>query len=162
MIIFGSQMIQFRLRGLEKLQAANAKLLAGISPSKGLAEGVKVATQLLHRYAINITHVRTGTLKRSHIADYASGGVQTFRFGFPIVDKAVGRIFINPAARNPVTRQMPVDYGPKEHRRGGSHAFYKRAVDEHGKFAAGVAIRKIQSGLPKGRGELSVGIRIRT
>jgi hypothetical protein len=94
--------------------------------------------------------------------DYASGGVQTFRFGFPIVDKAVGRIFINPVARNPVTRLMPVDYGPKEHRRGGSHAFYKRAVDEHGKFAAGVAIRKIQSGLPRGKGLVNVGFRIRS
>ena len=162
MIIFGGRMIQFRLSGLRKLQAANMKLLAGISPAKGLAEGVKVATQLLHRYAINITHVQTGTLKRSHLADFGSGGVQTFRFGFPIVDKAIGRIYINPAAKNPVTGQRPAEYGLLEHRKGGSHAFYKRTVDEHGKFAGGVAIRKIESGLPRGRGQLSAGIRIRT
>ena len=160
MIVFGGRMIQFRLRGLEKLQAANMKLLDGINPKLGLYEGVKVATQLLHRYAINITHVQTGTLKRSHVVDFAAGGVQTFRFGFPIVDKAIGRIYINPAARNPVTGAMPVDYGPMEHRKGGSHAFYKRTVDEHGKFAAGVAISRIKSGLPRARGSLFAGIRI--
>lgn len=162
MIIFGGRSIQFRIRGLEKLQAANRKLLDGINPKLGLYEGVKVATQILHNYAIKITHVQTGTLKRSHVVDYAAGGVQTFRVGFPIMDKAVGRIYISSSARNPVTHQMPVDYGPKEHRRGGSHAFYKRTVDERGKYAAGVAIRRIESGLPRARGQLSAGIRIGT
>ena len=155
-------MIQFRLRGLERLQAANRKLLDGINPKLGLYEGVKTATQLLHNYAINITHVQTGTLKRSHVVDFAAGGAQTFRFGFPIVNKAIGRIYISSAARNPVTGKMPVDYGPMEHRKGGTHAFYKRTVDEHGKFAAGVAIRQIKSGLPRGRGLVNIGFRMRT
>ncbi len=159
MIIFGSRFIQFRLDGLERLQAANRKLLDGINPKLGLYEGVKVATQILHNYAILITHVQTGTLARAHIVDYAAGGVQTFRVGFPIVDKAIGRIYINPAARNPVTGKMPAEYGPLEHRKGGTHAFYRRTVDERGAYAGGVAIRRIESGLPRGR-SFFAGIRL--
>ncbi len=153
-------MIQFRLRGLERIQAANRKLLLGISAKYGLAAGVKTATIILHNYAVGITHVQTGTLQRSHLTDFASGGVQTFRFGFPIMNRAIGRIYINPAARNPVTGQRPEEYGLLEHRKGGSHAFYRRTVDERGKYAAGIAIRQIKAGLPRGQ-TFSAGIALR-
>ncbi len=150
MSLLGGLGIRFRLRGLERIQAANLKMLRAINPRDGLGKGVKVATLHLHKYAVAITHVRTGTLKRSHIMDFASGGVQTYRFGIPIVGKAVGRIYINPAARNPVTGERPEEYGPVEHARRGSHAFYKRAVDEQGKAAGALALVEIWSRLPKG------------
>lgn len=150
MSLLGGFSIRFRLRGLERLQAANVQLMKAINPRGGLGRGVKVATLHLHKYAVAITHVQTGTLKRSHIMDFASGGVQTYRFGIPIVDKAVGRIYINPGARNPVTGERPEEYGPMEHAKRGSHAFYKRAVDEQGKAAGALALAEIWSRLPKG------------
>jgi hypothetical protein len=149
MSLLGGLGIRFRLRGLERLQAANLKLLKAISPRGGLGKGVKAATLHLHKYAIAITHVQTGTLKRSHIMDFASGGVQTYRFGIPIVSKAVGRIYISPAARNPVTGQRPAEYGLVEHSKRGSHAFYKRTVDEQGKAAGALALVEIWSMLPR-------------
>ncbi len=155
MTLLGGLGIKFRLRGLERLQAANRKLMEGINPRGGLGKGVKVATLHLHKHAVAITHVQTGTLKRSHIMDFASGGVQTYRFGIPIVQKAVGRIYINPGATNPVTGERPAEYGPVEHAKRGSHAFYKRAVAEQGRAAGALAISAIIAGLPKGESRLA-------
>ena len=150
MSLLGQLGIKFRLRGLERLQAANLRLMRAINPRGGLGKGVKVATLHLHKYAVAITHVQTGTLKRSHIMDFGSGGVQTYRFGIPIVGKAVGRIYINPSARNPVTGQRPYKYGTVEHAKRGSHAFYKRTVDERGKAAGARALAEVWHELPKG------------
>lgn len=150
MSLLGELGIKFRLRGLERLQAANLQLMRAINPRGGLGKGVKVATLYLHKYAVAITHVQTGTLKRSHVMDFASGGVQTYRYGIPIVGKAVGRIYINPSARNPVTGQMPYKYGTVEHAKRGSHAFYKRTVDERGKAAAALAMAEIFHQMPRG------------
>lgn len=154
MISLGGGAVSVQIRGLEELQAANIKLLEAINPKGGLAIGVKVATQDLHKYAIGITHVHTGALRASHIADFASGGVQTYRYGIPIVDRAAGRIYIDPAARNPVTGEAPAEYGPVEHARGGSHAFYQRTVSERGSAAAYLAVAEIQKRLPRGNAGL--------
>jgi len=139
MSLLGGLGIKIRLRGLERIQAANLQLMRAINPRGGLGKGVKVATLYLHKYAVAITHVQTGTLKRAHVVDFASG-----------VGKAVGRVYINPSARNPVTGQMPYKYGTVEHAKRGSHAFYKRTVDERGKAAAALALAQIGHELPKG------------
>ncbi len=143
--------ISFKLRGLERIQRANRQLLEAINPRGGLGRGVKVATLDLHKYAIAITHVKTGTLRGSHIVNFGSGGVGTYRFGNIIVSKAKGRIYINPSARNPVTGDRPAEYGPVEHARRGSHMFYKRTLDERGNAAAALALLEIRRSLPKGR-----------
>ncbi len=43
-----------------------------------------------------------------------------------------GRVFIDPAARNPRSRVPVVVYGPIEEARGGQHAAYQRTYSEQG------------------------------
>lgn len=156
-MIFGGGLIKIRLSGLEKLQRANQQILEAVDTKIGMHEAVKQATIMLQRYAIGITHVRTGTLKRSHTMDFGAGGVQSYRFGIPIVDKAVGRIYIDPNAVNPVTKERPSEYGLVEHAKGGSHAFYKRTVEEAGPTAQKAAIGIIQGMLPRSHTKQFIG-----
>lgn len=62
-----------------------------------------------------ITHVITGALRGSHTA---------FRLG-----NLEWMVAPNPGTINPFGFR-PKDYGPIEHARGGSHAFYQRTLDE--------------------------------
>ena len=84
-------------------------------------------------YAQEITHRRTGWLARSHVWSYDSHLMK-------------GRIFINPQNVYLEGSQIrwPKVYGPYEHARGGSHAFYQRTVKEHG---AAVAITGLSVGV---------------
>lgn len=62
-----------------------------------------------------ITHVVTGALQKSHVAR---------RIG-----DLVWEVTPDPAVIN-IYGQKPADYGPVEHARGGSHAFYERFIME--------------------------------
>lgn len=148
--MFWRDNLQVKLRGLEQIQAANQQLLMAVNPSGGLGKGIKFATLDLLQYAIAITHVVTGTLQRSHLADYGAAHVETWRTGFIFLRQAAGRIYLNPAAMNPVTKERPAVYGITEHSRGGSHAFYERTVSERGPYAAAIALGIIRSELPRG------------
>jgi hypothetical protein len=105
--------------------------IAAMKPRNAFGRGVRDATMRLHRYAVQITHVDSGALRASHMMR---------------VTNTTGEIYINPNARRGKTR--PAEYGAIEHRRGGSHAFYQRTLDEHSSEALQAAHRAILAGLP--------------
>ncbi len=143
-------MIHAQIRGYWELQAARVQLLEAVNPRGGLGEAVKQATLFLHGYAVSITDVVTGTLASSHLVDFAAGGAETYRYKIRIRDSAAGLIYISPLTVNPFTGDKPSEYGPAEHRKGGSHAFYRRTYEEAGPFALLIAHNVIYGRLPRG------------
>lgn len=125
-------MIDIDVRGAQQLQARNMRRIAQCKPTGALGRAIRYVLMGLHRAAVALTHVESGALRASHMAEY---------YG------TRGRIYINPATVNP-RGQRPVEYGVYEHARGGSHAFYTRAVNEYGpnlmkraRHMIGVAVR---------------------
>lgn len=145
-----NQLIHTQVRGYQKLQRARVQLLEAINPQGGLGEAVKQATLFLHKYAVHITPVVTGTLQASHMLDFAAGGVSTYRYNIRIRNSAAGLIYINPLTVNPYTGDKPSEYGLVVHRRGGSRAFYRRTHEEAGPFALLLAHNIIWGRLPRG------------
>lgn len=113
--------VKLTITGLQEAQAANLRMIAEVKPSGALGRAVKYALTELHRHAVAITHVDTGSLRASHRMRYEEAGAS-----------ARGEIYIDPAAVNPRTHKRPAEYGVYEHDRGGSHAFYDRTRDEAG------------------------------
>lgn len=118
---------QLSIEGIQEVQARNLKRIAALQPSGKAGEAVRDAVVALHRYAVTITHVgryeRRGTV--------IGGGALRASHRMEI-HGLTGEIYIDPAARNPVTKQKPSVYGVYEHERGGEHAFYDRTRDEYG------------------------------
>ena len=123
------------ISGIIEAQKAVLKAVAAVEPRGGLGRAIQFATVAAHRSAVIKTHVITGALRASHLIDF-----DAVRPG--------GDIYINPDARNPRTGQRTAVYGPIEHARGGSHAFYQRVIDEEGETIGRQAIQLIQSELP--------------
>lgn len=126
----------FGIQGLQELQEKNLRTIAALQPSGRAGQAIKDATIAAHRYAVSITHVwwyKGGGLKASHRME---------------VKKNTGRIYIDPNAVNP-RGQKPSIYGPVEHARGGSHAFYERTEKEAGPQITRNAVRTIQMGVYK-------------
>lgn len=122
-----SNEIHISLRGVQEAQDMNARAIAALRPAGAAGVAVRDATAEMHRYAVSITHVwkyKGGGLKTSHRME-----VNDFR----------GRIYIDPGVINP-RGQRPVEYGPHEHARGGSHAFYARTMAEVGPAAGAAAV----------------------
>jgi len=122
------------MTGLQEAQADNLKRLAALKPSGELGEGIKEATLAAHRYAVQITHVWPilgGGLRASHRVEMKG---------------LIGRVYIDPSAVNP-RGQMPSVYGFYENRRGGSHAFYDRTVDEYGGRASEIVIARVEKAM---------------
>ena len=121
-----------RIYGIQAAQDAMLRMAAAVKPNGGLAEAVKEATIYLHRYAVTITHVRTGALRASHHIELRG---------------RMGAIYINPGAvRSDGGR--PSVYGPIEHARGGAHAFYARTIAEAGQRAAQAGYVRLRGALP--------------
>lgn len=108
---------EFEIKGIQEAQAANIKRIAALKPQGELGQVIKAQTTAAHRYAISITHVITGSLRASHRMELK--GLR-------------GRIYLDPGAVNPRTKQKPSIYGFYENKRGGEHAFYDRTVEEYG------------------------------
>ena len=102
------------IQGIQQTQAQLNRLAANNSPDSVVAAAVEGATQAAHRYAVYVTHVDTGALKGAHA--YTVRG-------------AHGEVYINPRAQRS-DGARPANYGPYEHARGGTHAFYDRTVSE--------------------------------
>ena len=120
-----------QIYGIQRAQARMLRAIDAVRPAGGLGRAVWVATVAAHRYAMYVTHVDTGALKASHTMQVAG---------------AHGRIYISPTATRSDGRR-PADYGPYEHGRGGSHAFYQRTVQERGAEIAREAAMEIRRGL---------------
>lgn len=126
-------MTQFNvsIKGIPEAQAAFEQAARAVKPSGAYGKWIKETTLRLHKYAVDATHVDTGALKASHILT---------------VNRLQGEIMLNPGARRG-DEARPAHYGPFEHRRGGSHAFYARTI-EHGNQFASASSRIMLQGLP--------------
>lgn len=109
--------VTLSIKGIQQAQAANNRVIAELQPSGALGRAVQYGVTTAHRYAVGVTHVDTGALRASHRME---------------VTGLRGRVYIDPSARNPRSRQRTETYGPYEHERGGEHAFYQRTIDEQG------------------------------
>ena len=116
------------IRGIQEAQRGNAQLMASFKPGGKFAKAVWKVTVSLHRYAVGITHVHHGSLKASHRMRMLPDGM-------------TGYIWIDPSSVNPRNRQRPAQYGYYEERRGGTHAFYRRTVEEHFMHASAMAVK---------------------
>lgn len=118
---------QHSIQGIQEVQQRNLRRIAALTPAGAAGAAVRDALISLHRYAVSITHVGMyerggnmvggGSLRASHRIDYA--GLE-------------GKVYIDRAAKNPITGQKPSVYGVYENARGGEHAFYDRTVAEQG------------------------------
>lgn len=90
----------------------------------GLGRAVAYGTYAMLRYAQALTHVDTGALRGAHRVRFEQGG-------------KIGVIYIDPNAQNPQTGRKAAMYGPIEHQRGGSHAFYSTTVETYGRQVLG-------------------------
>ena len=122
------------ITGIQEAQRANLEMIAALRPGGALGRAVVYATTAAHRYAVAITHGDTGSLRASHRVE---------------VSGLRGRIYIDPGSVNPRSGQKPVVYGPYEHARGGSHAFYQRVIDEKGQEIGNRAMAMIVGGLAR-------------
>ena len=118
--------MRLSIRGIQEAQKANEQIIALLRPNSAFGRAVQYATIQAHRYVVAITHVDSGALRASHRMEVK--GLQ-------------GRIFIDPTSpginrrrgrRSSRVALRPAVYGPMEHARGGSHAFYQRTEREAG------------------------------
>lgn len=131
-------MIDMTITGLQETQAAMNQALAALQPRGALGQAVQAATIGLHVYAVQITHVDIGALRASHRAQV------------DLSQQPRGTIFVDPSAVNPRTGKKTVDYGAIEERRGGSHAFYNRTINERGQTILNRSGLIIEKALPRG------------
>lgn len=127
------------IRGIQRAQAANIAMIAAIKPGGAFGELIRFVTAGLHRKAVSITHVwrvRGGGLRASHRMSLEGNGLR-------------GRIYIDPSTVNP-RGQRPAVYGPHEHARGGTHAFYERTVNESARSIVRQGVDLFVSRLPRG------------
>lgn len=125
--------LHVRVLGLPEVQKAYTRLMSGLSTQGGLGRAIHYLASEAQKYAASMTHVVTGTLQSSH---------QVEQIGL-----AQYSISISPASINPLGAR-PAVYGPVEHSRGGSHAFYERTVYSGGPELAGRAIEYLIRELP--------------
>lgn len=105
--------------GLQRLQADLNRAAAATRPSGLLGRAVKRATAAVHRYAVKINPVDTGSWRAS----------QHQRFD---AVAARGYVFVNEQARNSRTGIRVLDYASDWEDRGGRYAIYRRTIDEAG------------------------------
>jgi hypothetical protein len=106
------------IRGIQEAQNEMAKTIAHLElPAAARQRIILYATTGAHRYLVAITHVDTGSYR-------AAQRMQ--------VEGQQGRLYVDPAAVNPRSGQLPVEYSVYEEERGGSHAAYQRTLEEAG------------------------------
>jgi len=113
--------VELTITGIQELQEKNIRRIAAILPTGAAGRVVQYALVELHRYAVAITHVDTGSLRASHRMKLS--GLR-------------GEIYIDPGSVNPRSNKRPIVYGGYEEARGGTHAFYRRAMAERGPMVA--------------------------
>lgn len=125
-----------RLEGLQEARTRNERRILALRPDGLVEREIHRVTLGALRYATSITHVDTGALRLSHRALYTRGR---------------GMVHISPSTRNPRTGRRPWVYGPYEHERGGSHAFYTRTKEEYGEKEMRRSATRIKAVLRDGR-----------
>lgn len=151
-------MISVTIENIQELQARNQQMIAALKPSGALGEAVKVTASELQRYAISVTHVgryiqsKSGRWRYARPHEQGRGGgalraSHRMAFSESGKDSATATISIDGGSVNPLTNQKPSVYGVYEHRRGGEHAFYARAVRERGTEALNRGRAALRKGL---------------
>jgi len=115
----------YRVRGIEETTAALGELKAKATPGGRVGRILKLAAGQLLRYVLGIVHVDTGRLKNSM---------------FQTPPEQSGNDLLAYVATN-------VEYAPYEHGRGGSHAFFARAVREEGPSIADMYAKQMRKDL---------------
>jgi hypothetical protein len=121
------------IEGLQEAQDANLRAIAALQPSGAMGQALRLVLVTAQRYAVTITHVDTGALRASHRME---------------ITDTRGTIYIDPSARNPRSGKLVREYARKEENRGGTHAFYRRTVNEIGDRALRDATAGIVRALP--------------
>jgi len=122
--------VKLTITGIQEAQRDNLRMIAALEPAGAAGAAVQVALIKLHRYAVSVTHVDTGSLRASHRMEVAPSGLR-------------GAVFIDPSAVNPRSKVPPAEYGVYEHARGGAHAFYDRAYNALGGNVLDQAVESI-------------------
>jgi len=125
--------IKLTITGLQKAQDRMNRMVAALQPQGAMGEAIRFGSAAAHRYAVQITHVDTGTLRAAHRETLDLGRLRA------VID-------VKPA-RNPRTGESARDYGKIEHDRGGTHAFYKRTETEAGARILGEMVRIVKTGV---------------
>lgn len=128
---------RLEVRGIHQATGAMVQAVSAVQPKSGLGRAVQFATLGARQWAQRIAHRITGTLAASQTVEFNDSG-----------QESRGRVFIDPAAVNPVTQTPPSEYGPVEHARGGSHAFYERVIAERGMYLSGRAAQVVIAEMP--------------
>lgn len=104
---------------IARVQGANRavqalKALTGHQFESRLVSRILAVSKDVIKTAAEVTHVDTSTLQTSHVGEFANAGRDRIRM---IIDES-------PRAINPKHGLPASVYGPIEHGRGGSHAYY--------------------------------------
>jgi hypothetical protein len=124
-------------QGLQETQRTNFKQLAALSPIGAMGRAIQYGLAAASRYAMYVTHVWTGALRASHRVQY-TGGYQGFVYidpsagGFEYQTKIGKSGRVSTRRQYSASRATPAEYGPVEHARGGSHAFYELTQNQGG------------------------------
>lgn len=123
------------IEGLQRAQAGFNRALAAVSPRGALGRAVKHVTARVHRYAVTINPVDTGSWRGSQRQQLSSDGL-------------TGRVFLAQGATNSRTG-VPVDrYAGVWEARKGRYAVYKRTYEEDGPAAVQEGGEMVRKALP--------------
>lgn len=122
--------VRMTISGIQEAQRDNLRMIAALEPGGAVEAAVQVGLIKVHRYAVSVTHVDSGSLRAAHRMEMESGGLR-------------GTVFIDPGVVNPRSKQLPAEYGVYEHARGGTHAFYDRAYNALGGNVLDQAVESI-------------------
>ena len=112
--------VELTITGLQEAQQANLRVFNALRPRGAMGRAVQLMGGATHNKAVFNTPWDYGALRASHRTKFQEGR-----------SWARGRMFIAADSVNP-RGQRPSVYGPIEHDRGGSHAFYERTQGERG------------------------------
>lgn len=123
-VTVNTRLFSLDIRDIQTAMRENQAMIQKLRSGSGFRRALAFALPAAHRYAVSITHVDTGALRASH------------RMGYLGATRA--EIYIDPGAVGP--HGPPAHYGPYEHARGGSHAYYDRTISEAGPRIADQAL----------------------
>lgn len=133
-------MMELSIKGLQKAQQANLKMIAALRPSGALGRAIQYAALAAHRHVIPSTPHDYGALRAAQRAE---------------VRGLTARIYIDPGASAPRRKTRPAVYGAILHGHGmipglrsGIRAFYQYTVETYGAKIAEGAIREFKRELP--------------
>lgn len=132
--------MELSIKGLQEAQRANLQMVRAMRPSGALGRAIQYAGLAMHRHVIPSTPHEYGALRAAHRVENK-----------PLQ----ARIYIDPGARAPRSKQRPSVYGAILHGHGmipglrsGIRAFYAYSIETYGAKVAKGAIREFKKALP--------------